>query len=181
MEEQKKKKSFRKEYLNDFQRDLNGRYVYMGQHMVFEGNDSAWRKDNLILWACCLVPAILIIIVGVLPGAGLIGKALLLIPYALMLISLFIVIWKMVRFSYSSGRMRQYVHSQTVAVIPVYSLIMAGLGTASVICMIIALIAGLYKENVFAVILYFVTGISFAAGGFCISKILKRENWTVEK
>jgi len=50
MSGEKKKKSFRKEYLNDFQKNDSGKYVYSGEHRTYEGGVERWRKVMIILW-----------------------------------------------------------------------------------------------------------------------------------
>lgn len=177
---EQKKRSFGKEYLKHFQRDAAGRYVYMGPHKVYSDKNGSWVRENIFLWICCALPAALLIVLGLIPESGLAGNALIMAPYALSVLALFIVIWKLVRFSYAGTRMRKYVYDQTAQLLPLYSFISAGLGAAAVICMIITLSLGTYSGSVISMVLYFITGAVLAAGGAVIAVRIRKLKWENE-
>lgn len=174
------KKSFRKEYLNDFHKDMSGKYVYDGKYMLYGNDRQIWKKDNMILWVCCIVPAILIICVGLVRQSGLVGNPFMLAPFALSFIALFIIIWKMARLSYGGVRMRKYVHDQTVRVIPVYAMIGACLGAIAVIGMMLSLLMKMFTGSIPAAVLFAVSECSLMAGCLIINTKLKKMPWSVE-
>ena len=122
----------------------------------------------------------MLIVLGLMPDSGLAGNALIMAPYALSFLALFIVIWKLVRFSGAGTRMRKYVYEQTAEILPVYAFIAAGLGAAGVICMIITLCLGTFSGSVVSMVLYFIMGVVLAAGGTVMAVRIRRLKWENE-
>ena len=135
MADNKKKRPFRKEYYNYFQRDLNGNYIYMGPHMVYSGKEGEWSKSIILLWVCVLVPFAALIVQGLIPAAVL-GNPWLTIPYLLEFIALFVMGWKLVRFTYARKKIRKYIYEQTWEILP-------GFAIAAIITAAIALAGAL--------------------------------------
>lgn len=178
MSGEKKKKSFRKEYLNDFQKDGSGKYVYSGEHRTYEGGADSWRKVMIILWICLAVPATLLIVIGCISRSGLTGNILIILPYALELIALFIVVWKMVRLTYGGMTLRKYVHESTVLHIPVYASVAAALAAIALAGIIISLIMGTFSGNTAGMILYFAAQAALGAGSLITVHLVKTMNWS---
>ena len=73
-----KKKSYRKEYLNDFRPDETGKYSYQGEMKPFSEAESAARKKADTAGASALF---FILAAGFVTGRDIGGKAYVLIPY----------------------------------------------------------------------------------------------------
>ena len=73
-----KKKSYRKEYLNDFRPDDTGKYSYQGEMKSFSEAESAARKKADTAGASALF---FILAAGFVTGRDIGGKAYVLIPY----------------------------------------------------------------------------------------------------
>ncbi|MBE6017223.1 MAG: hypothetical protein E7233_06400 [Lachnospiraceae bacterium] len=178
MSGEKKKKSFRKEYLNDFQKNDSGKYVYSGEHRTYEGGAERWRKVMIILWICLAVPAALLIVIGCISGSGLTGNILIILPYALELIALFIVIWKMVRLTYGGMKLRKYVYESTVLHIPVYASVAAAIAAIAFAGIIVSLIIGTFSGSIAGIVLYILTQAALAAGSLVIIRLVKSMKWS---
>ncbi len=178
MSGKKKKKSFRKEYLNDFQKDTSGKYVYSGEHRTYEAGTDQWRRTMTILWICLAVPAVLLIVIGCISGSGLAGNILIILPYALELIALFIVIWKMVRLTYGGMTLRKYVHESTVLHIPVYASVAAAIAALALAGIIISLIMGTFSGSTAGMIIYFAAQAALAAGSLIVVRLVKNMKWS---
>ena len=77
-----KKKSYRKEYLNDFRPDETGKYSYQGEMKSFSEAESAARKKADTAGASALF---FILAAGFVTGRDIGGKAYVLIPYLIAL------------------------------------------------------------------------------------------------
>lgn len=75
---EKKKKSYRKEYLNDFRPDESGKYSYQGEMKTFSGEEQAARKRTRTAG----VSAVLFILAaGFVTGRDLGNKIYVMLPY----------------------------------------------------------------------------------------------------
>ena len=174
----KKKKSFKKEYLNDFKKDDSGKYVNTGAHRSYEGGADSWRRTMIILWICCAVPAALLIAVGCIRNSGLLGNAFIILPYAAEMIVLFVIIWKMVRLTYGGTELRKYVHDSTVIHIPVYAGVAAAIAGIALAGIIISLITGTFSGSIAGIIIYILAQVSLGAGCLVIMRMIRGMNWT---
>lgn len=175
--QEKKKRSFRKEYLNDFKKDESGSYSYTGEYKTYCGSTQEWRRDIIILWVSCAVPAALLLVSGFLPGSGLSGNVLIILPYALELIALFILFWKMVRLTYGGMNLRKYVYTSTVGYLPGYTAAAAVCGGLALAGMIAALIIGTFTGTAAGLIIYLAGQLALLAGCFIILRTFRTMKW----
>ena len=131
---QKKRTFGRHRYLNDFVRNSTGEYVYMGKHVHWDQD----RRGLLTrLWVLTCMEAILAVLCGCMPKAGMEQRFYVLIPYLLMFLSVFVQLWKMVDLSFSGKNVRDYVYNRTVPVLNVTPWITMGTGAATAVAEII--------------------------------------------
>ena len=78
MANEKKKKSYRKEYLNDFRPDESGKYSYQGKMKTFSGAEKAARN---LAGRAGASAVFFILAAGVVTGRDIGGTAYVLIPY----------------------------------------------------------------------------------------------------
>lgn len=91
MEEEKKRK--RKAYLDSFQKDNNGKYVYKGDMYVFQPQERELRREMARLWGLALVMISAQIIAGCVDAPGTGRSFYVLIPYMISLIAGISVCW----------------------------------------------------------------------------------------
>lgn len=113
MSEEKKKKGHRA-YLNDFQKNIAGEYIYTGAHYAFEGEKRDWKKKLLRLWLYTVVMSVAVLAVGCIPVAGMMNTFYVILPFAATLASVFSVVWAMCRLSAGGAVLREYVYKATV-------------------------------------------------------------------
>ncbi len=82
MADGKKKKSYRKEYLNDFRPDETGKYSYQGEMKTFSEAEKAARKQAGSAASSALL---FILAAGFVTGRDLGSRAYVLIPYLIVL------------------------------------------------------------------------------------------------
>ena len=129
------KKPYRwRAYLDDFQTDATGRYVYTGKRYAFDG-DARSRVVYLmkIVFFCFLV-AVSTILPECLPPTAISRTPLTLFPWALQLISALVLSWAVARIFAHASELRAYVYSATVRTVPGKSLAAAILSSATLIC-----------------------------------------------
>ena len=174
----KQKRPGRKEYLNQFKMDDSGQYAYRGTFMAYAQGEESWKKDLIQIWLCCAIPTVLLIIMGFLPHSGLDGNLIVLLPYGLGLIALFVLIWKVGRLTLGGKRIRKYVYDATVKVLPGYAAAVIITAAFALVGIIITLIIGSFKGTIFSTILFLAGQICAGLGGVFVQKIIRRMTWT---
>lgn len=127
MEEEKKRK--RKAYLDSFQKDNNGKYVYKGDMYVFQPQERELRREMARLWGLALVMISAQIIAGCVDAPGTGRSFYVLIPYMISLIAGISVCWGLGRMTEGGSSLRAYVYEATVPQIPgrsVFTAVCAG-------------------------------------------------------
>jgi len=175
---QKKKRSFRKEYLNDFKKDSSGKYSYTGAVLEYDTERGSWKKDILIMWICCVIPAALLIAIGCMPRGGLTGNFLIILPYALDLIALFIMVWKLVRLTYAGTSIRSYIHKSVVGYLPGFATAAMITAVFSFAGMIITLILRSFEGSTAAAAIYIAAQVTLACGALLIIRTVRAMPWT---
>ncbi len=177
---EKKKRPFRKEYLNDFVQAPDGQYVYTGPHTVYAGGDARRRREVSVLWLCSLVPAALLVVHGLLPNGGMTGRPQLLLPYAAELIALFVLVWKLVRATAGGARLRTYVYEETYRQLPVYAAAAAIAACAGLIGIAATLIAGAFEGSDVSLAVFIVSQVMTASGGCVAFRTARKMPWQPE-
>lgn len=103
----------RKNHLEQFHKDLNGNYIYEGEHYVLAPADSfpILRRKLLALGGGMLVCTVLCGCVG---AAGMQGCFYVLLPYAGELLSAISLCWALGSLAGCGGRLRDYLYKKTV-------------------------------------------------------------------
>ena len=167
----------RKDYLNQFKMDDTGQYAYRGTFMAYAAGAESWKKDLLFIWLSCVIPLILLAIMGFLPKSGLDGNLIVLLPYGLSLIALFALIWKVCRLTYGGQKIRKYVYDSTVKTLPGYAAAVMILAAFALVGGIITQILGTFHGTVLSAVLLFAGEICAGLGGFFVQKIIRGMDW----
>lgn len=108
----------RREYLEDFHRDLNGEYIYEGEYYRYADEGLPYRRAMPRLGLLCAAMLLAQGAAGCVPSVGMSGKFYVILPYALSLVSSVSVCWAMARLWNGGERLRAYVYEATVKALP---------------------------------------------------------------
>lgn len=162
-----KKKRYRwRAYLDDFQMDATGKYIYTGKRYGFDGSPRE-RAIYLSLTVLCWLLALSATVVPeCLPPTEISRTPLTLVPWALQLIASLVLSWAILRIFAHASELRAYVYRATVASLPVKSLILAILSCATLLCSIVCyFVKGLSPEP-FTLVRMICPALSLAASVF---------------
>lgn len=167
------KKRGRHAYLNDFERDLTGKYRYRGSHYRYAGSLSRGRA-LVALWGLSLGTLVLLLAAGMLDGPGLGRCFYVLIPYAAAFVASITVVYAVGRITFNDDPLREYVLEQTVHRLPVRSavtLAFAGLSAAG--CLVYLALNGANWQRV----LFAVLCAGAVAAQMALRRLLKQMDW----
>ena len=172
-----KKKHYRwRAYLDDFQMDATGKYIYTGKRYGFDGEP---RKRRIYLALVVLFGLLSLLATAVpecLPPTEISRTPLTLIPWALQLIAALVVSWAILRIFAHASELRAYVYRRTVASLPVKSLVLAALSAVTLICETVCyFVKGLSPEP-FTLVRLFCPALS-AAAALLLFFALRRGKW----
>lgn len=161
------KKRGRRAYLNDFERDLTGKYRYRGSHYRYTGSLSRGRA-LAALWGLSLGTLVLLLAAGMLDGPGLGRCFYVLIPYAAAFVASICVVYTVGRLSFNDDPLREYVLEQTARRLPVRSTVTLALSAVSAAGGAVYLaLNGVNGQRVLFVVL--------CAGAFAAQMVLRRQ------
>lgn len=136
---EKKKRSGRRAYLDNFRRSASGEYIYTGDYYTYINSGGKPRKRALAeLWAPAAACAAASLASGCLSANGAGNCIYVLLPYILELALAASVVWGMAKLSSGGDPIREYVYEASVPKLP----------RRAAACAIFAL-AGLVGEGVF--------------------------------
>ena len=173
----KQRRPGRRDYLNNFKMDDSGKYAYRGTYMAYTNGAESWKKDLIRIWLCCAVPIVLLVILGFLPSSGLDGNLIVLLPYGLGIVALFVLVWKVARLTYGGQRVRKYVYDATVKVLPGYAAAVIITAAFALVGIIITLILGSFRGTIFSSILFIVGQLCAGFGGVFVQRIIRQMHW----
>ena len=174
----KQKRPGRRDYLNNFKMDDSGKYAYRGSYMAYTNGEESWKKDLTQIWICCAVPIVLLVILGFLPHSGLDGNLIVLLPYGLGIVALFVLVWKVARLTHGGLRLRKYVYDATVKVLPGYAAAVIITAAFALVGIIITLILGSFQGTIFSFFLFIAGQLCAGFGGVFIQRITRQMNWS---
>lgn len=122
-ESRKQKKSGgRRAYLNDFQANVAGEYIYTGKKIGWK----APREQTLVkMWVLGGLGILASVIAGCIPGTGMEGTAWIVLPYIIGLVAAVSEIWAICRLSTAGEQIREYVFQATAKQLPARSFLTA--------------------------------------------------------
>ena len=117
MEEKTRKKKRRRAYLDDFQPDLNGNYVYRGRIYRWAAPERSFRQERRFLLAVTGAIAAGVIASGCTPAPGMNNCLYLLLPYIAELSGAFSLLCAMAQLG-RREELRAYVYDASVKPLP---------------------------------------------------------------
>ena len=134
------KKRYRwRAYLDDFQMDATGKYIYTGKHYSFVGDARERKVYFAKLIVCGAVALIATVAPECLPPTDISRTPVALLPWALQLIAVLVASWSLFRILTHATETREYVYKATVPTLPAKSMISAILAAVTTICQVVYL------------------------------------------
>lgn len=140
MAESKGKKKGRRAYLNDFQPNLAGEYVYTGVYYAYDGKDMDFPKARSRVLLFSMLSMLGLIGAGCVSAGGMGNCFYVLIPYMGEAISVFVTAWAVVRLLLNGSRLREYIYGAIIPRIPVAALCSAVFAAVGCVCIAIYII-----------------------------------------
>ncbi len=121
------KKSSRRSYLNEFQKDAAGTYQYSGAWIHYDTDEAGrsyagWRTAIL---TCTVVMVVCIIAAGCIPAPGMQNGAYLLIPYMISVVAGALTVYAAGRLLIHGEKLREYVYDATAIKLPARAMVTA--------------------------------------------------------
>lgn len=112
--ESKKKRRGRHSYLEDFQKNAAGEYIYTGLLHHYQDRGLSRTRALAMLWVLAVGMAAAALCAGCVPAAGMQNTVYVLLPYVCGLISAATVIYGLCRLTAGGDPLRDYVYRATV-------------------------------------------------------------------
>lgn len=171
------KRPYRRAYLNDFQPDASGNYVYTGKCYAFLGGDG--ERKRYLLKASLLEAFALFATVfpESLSPVELSKNAFYLVPWLLQLIFVLLAGWCLLRLAFHASELRAYVYEATVQKLPRRSLAAAILSALTFCFAIGTLLVTKSFQTVFALWARLLSPLLSAISSFFLSSVAKSGKW----
>lgn len=126
-----KKKRGRRAYLNDFQKDEKGSYVYQGELYEWKGETGMFHRELVLLWGICIAMLAALLMAGCVDAPGAMNCVYVVLPFTASFLLGFSSGWGLWRLTSGGNPLRAYIYEQSVERIPVRIIgTMIGAGTA---------------------------------------------------
>ena len=119
------KKNNRRAYLNDFQKDETGAYVYCGAVYDYEGSGQSLRSLKIRLCVLGILALVSLLLSGLIRVPGMERSIYILLPYAAALCGSISVCWALTRLLAGSTSLREYLYRESIEKLPVRSIFTA--------------------------------------------------------
>ena len=118
-------KKNRRAYLNDFQKDETGSYVYTGDVYEYEGSNQSLCSLKVRLGVLGAMALIMLLWAGLIRVPGMDHSIYVLLPYAAALCGSVSVCWALTRLSTGGVSLRAYLYEESIEKLPGRSLFTA--------------------------------------------------------
>ena len=180
MADREREKKKKRAYLDDFERDLNGKYQYRGAHYRYAGEHPHSRVLAL-LWLFCGGGAALTVGAGALPGATAHAPVYLLLPYMAALVLALYAVVLLVRLTRGGVRLRAYVHEQTAQKLPSFCRVTAVLCAVAAVGQGAAVFAADTQRLMSTCGIFILFELLSCAAFAAAARLLKRMPWEKEE
>lgn len=107
----------RRAYLEQFRRDVEGRYLYEGSFRRYTGK-LPLRRALAGLWLLCAGALAALLAAGTVPAPAAMQQFYVLLPYAGALVACVSAVWTLARLTAGGDPLRSYLYDQTAARLP---------------------------------------------------------------
>ncbi|MCC8047033.1 MAG: hypothetical protein LIP12_16370 [Clostridiales bacterium] len=130
MEQKKKKYQGRRAYLNDYEQDESGAYVYKGKVYLWKSP----RKTALTkIWLLSAAAFAAQILAGCVPSVGMNGRAWVLLPYAGALAASVSLLWGSYTLTDGGEKIPEHIYKKSVEALPVRAILTIVLSGAAIL------------------------------------------------
>lgn len=168
-----KKKRDKKHYLQDFQKNPDGSYVYTGK--TWHADEAVRRRALVKLWALQAVMLFSVFLPGFMTTAGLLNTFYVIIPYVFWLISDFVLAYTLGSMTFGGNPLKNYIYENSVLKYPFCTVLPLAGAVMTAIALLIFLLRGGSGEG--EIVCFICCGVQIAASFFA-----KRSNisdiWT---
>ena len=172
-----KKKPYRwRAYLDDFQMDADGKYIYTGKRYGFDGTAQKRQRYLAALVLFGLLALSATVVPECLPPTENGRTPITLIPWALQLIASLVVAWSILRIFAHASELRAYVYRRTVASLPAKSIVLAALSGVTLIAETVFYFIKRLVPDPFTLARLFCPVLSLAAA-LLLFFVLRRGKW----
>ncbi|MGM9537966.1 MAG: hypothetical protein ACI3VN_06500, partial [Candidatus Onthomonas sp.] len=152
---EEKKRQGRRSYLNDFQQNAAGEYLYTGAHYTFVEQGKNRRRFLTELWLLCGVALAAAVAGGCIPGSGMDQCFYVMLPYAAGLVGAISLCWGLGRLTAGGDPLRAYVYEQTVEKLPGRAMVTAVMAGLTLLGSLVRLILSGFSGKVWGSLLFF--------------------------
>ncbi len=135
-----KKKQDKKHYLQDFQENPDGSYVYTGK--TWRADEPVRRRILVKLWALQAVMLFSVFLPGFVTTAGLLNTFYVIIPYGFWLISDFVLAYTLGSMTFGGNPLRNYIYENSVLKYPFCAMLPLAGAAMTVVALLIFLLCG---------------------------------------
>ena len=137
---QKRRSRFRREYLNDFQGSKAEGFRYEGPVYRFIGTPQEQKRHLVFLGAFAALAALFTAVPECLPPCEMSNSFVTILPWLAQLITVFVLVWAVVRLILRARELREYVYEATVPRIRVCALLAAVFAGATLAAQVVFLL-----------------------------------------
>lgn len=172
--EKKKKRPFRKAYLDDFHRNVAGEYIYTGPTRAW---GSPRGRTLRRLWPLALLALAAAVAGGCIPGCGMEQYPWSLVPYTVTLVLSFVQAWKLYKLTEGGDPVREYVWKSSAGWLPPLGLLTAASALVTAAAELVNLFLPGFSGNISMVIVFLLLKLTVAAASLLMRRTVLRLEW----
>lgn len=177
MAKDKKKRSGKRAYLNDFKPNVAGEFIYTGKTY-------RWQQDRkpvlLRLWLLSGIAAAATLINGCISGTGMDKHFWTLLPWVISLVAALSMVYAVGRLTFAGEQVREYILEATVEKIPMRGMICAVFAGVSAVGGIVNLFLADFAGNLVCGVIFVVLQGASAGCSVVLRRTVERLEWAKE-
>lgn len=181
MVEEKAKKKGRRAYLDDFQKNVNGEYIYTGKLHRYSTQGIGRVRALLTLWVLSLIMLAGVIVGGCVSVSGMSDGVYVILPYLLALFAVVWVVWALGRATGGKDPMRDYDYQGSVKQFGVRCVLAIVCIAAALVGEIVYLFLNGAGDTVSGSAIFIIGQVAALASAVAWKKFSARLTWTVEE
>ena len=130
---EKKKRKGRRAFLEDFEKQTDGTYKYIGVVWKTKMGQEDFIKRMKVLLVLGILCLVIPLAGGFVPAEGLLNTFYVILPYTAVLVAGITILWGQASWYYHGAQLRDYVYEKTVKALP--GRLMAGVICGSIACL----------------------------------------------
>ena len=164
-------------YLNEYQKDASGTYVYTGAYYGI-ADDAARKHTYARLIGCLSLLTAGVVGSGCFNAAGAGSSFYVILPYIAEVACLFFLLWNCVRLLLAGRRVKAYIYQSVSKYIPPASLLLTFFAAAGCACAVVFVILNGFAGGIALCICYFALKLCNAALAVLIRRIWASAGFT---